>query len=93
MPVLLRLGAATKKSSIVKRSIVIAGRKTSVSLEDDFWHALRAIAGERGTTLKDLIASIKADRRAGTGTLSTAMRLFVLNHYQDQISALEKRRT
>jgi predicted DNA-binding ribbon-helix-helix protein len=56
MLVLSRLGAARKKSPIVKCSIVIAGRKTSVCLEDDLWEALKEIAGERETTLKDLIS-------------------------------------
>src|SRR5262249_16151664 len=74
------------KSPIVKRSIVIAGHKTSVSLEDDFWNLLKEIAEERGTSLSELIASIKADRP--TGTLSTPLRLFALKHLQDQLPAL-----
>ena len=48
------------KSSVVKRSIVIAGHKTSVSLEDAFWKSLKEIAGGRDTTLSDLVASIVA---------------------------------
>src|SRR5262245_32511453 len=73
------------KSRIIKRSISIAGRKTAVSLEDDFWNALKKIADERETSLSDLIARIKADRRIGN--LSSALRLFVLSHFQDQIPA------
>ena len=46
------------KSRVVKRSIVIAGHKTSVSLEDGFWKSLKEIAGERHMTLSDLVASI-----------------------------------
>ena len=46
------------KSSIVKRSIIIAGHKMSVSLEDPFWRALKDIAGSRRTTLSDLVTSI-----------------------------------
>ena len=68
------------KSPVVKRSIVIAGHKTSVSLEDAFWQGLKEIAGARGITLSDLVASIDSDRHHGN--LSSAIRLFVLNHYR-----------
>jgi predicted DNA-binding ribbon-helix-helix protein len=71
------------KSSVAKRSIVIAGRKTSVSLEDEFWNGLREIAGGRDTTLSDLVAIIDADRQHNN--LSSAIRLFVLGFYRDQI--------
>ena len=71
------------KSPVVKRSIVIAGHKTSVSLEDAFWKALKEIAGGRKLTLSDLVASIDTDRRHGN--LSSAIRLFVLDHYRAQI--------
>jgi predicted DNA-binding ribbon-helix-helix protein len=68
------------KSPVVKRSIVIAGHKTSVSLEDAFWRGLKDIAGGREMTLSDLVASIDTDRRHGN--LSSAIRLFVLDHYR-----------
>jgi predicted DNA-binding ribbon-helix-helix protein len=71
------------KSPVVKRSIVIAGHKTSVSLEDAFWKGLKEIAGERDATLSDLVASIDSDRHQGN--LSSAIRLFVLDHYRLQI--------
>ena len=70
------------KSPVVKRSIVIAGHKTSVSLEDAFWKSLKEIAGGREKTLSDLVASIDSDRRQGN--LSSAIRLFVLDHYRAQ---------
>jgi predicted DNA-binding ribbon-helix-helix protein len=73
------------KSSIAKRSIVIDCSKTSVSLEDRFWEALREIATERGTTLTGLVRSIDPDRRKPN--LSSAIRVFVLGHYRDQIAA------
>jgi predicted DNA-binding ribbon-helix-helix protein len=73
------------KSPVVKRSIVIAGHKTSVSLEDAFWSGLKDIAGARNMTLSDLVGSIDADRRQGN--LSSAIRLFVLDHYRSQLSA------
>jgi predicted DNA-binding ribbon-helix-helix protein len=79
------------KSPVVKRSIVIAGHKTSVSLEDAFWRGLKEIAGGRSTTLSDLVASIDADRRQGN--LSSALRLFVLDFYRNQLGDLGLRAT
>jgi len=72
------------KSPVVKRSIVIAGHKTSVSLEDAFWKGLKEIAAERNVTLSELVASIDSDRQHGN--LSSGIRLFVLDHYRSQIS-------
>jgi predicted DNA-binding ribbon-helix-helix protein len=68
------------KSQVIKRSIVIAGHKTSVSLEEAFWRSLKEIARERGITLSELVASIDSGRRHGN--LSSAIRLFVLDHYR-----------
>ena len=68
------------KSPVVKRSIVITGHKTSVSLEDAFWTGLKDIATSRNLTLSELVASIDGDRRQGN--LSSAIRLFVLDHYR-----------
>ena len=70
------------KSPVVKRSIVIAGHKTSVSLEDAFWKGLKDIAAARDTTLSDMVAVIDSTRRRGN--LSSAIRLFVLDHYRAQ---------
>ena len=72
------------KSPVVKRSIVIAGHKTSVSLEDAFWKGLKEIAGGRDITLSDLVAAIDSERQHGN--LSSAIRLFVLDHYRSQRS-------
>lgn len=72
------------KSPVVKRSIVIAGHKTSVSLEDAFWKGLKEIAGGRDLTLSDLVATIDTDRQQGN--LSSAIRLFVLDHYRNQLA-------
>jgi predicted DNA-binding ribbon-helix-helix protein len=68
------------KSPVIKRSIVIAGHKTSVSLEDAFWKGLKDIADDRDVTLSDLVSSIDTDRQHGN--LSSAIRLFVLDHYR-----------
>ena len=68
------------KSLVVKRSIVLSGHKTSVSLEDAFWRGLKDIATSRRMTLSDLVCSIDSERKHGN--LSSAIRLFVLDHYQ-----------
>lgn len=68
------------KSPVVKRSIVIAGHKTSVSLEDAFWKGLKDIASVQHMTLSDLVAAIDTARHHGN--LSSAIRLFVLDHFQ-----------
>ncbi len=73
------------KSPVVKRSIVIAGHKTSVSLEDAFWVGLKEIATSRDLTLSDLVASIDTDRRHGN--LSSALRLFVLGDLRGRLEA------
>ena len=72
------------KSLIVKRSIIIGGQKTSVSLESAFWQAFKDIAALRNMTLSDLVMSIDAERK---GNLSSAIRLFVLEYYRNQIEA------
>ena len=71
------------KSPVVKRSIVIAGHKTSVSLEDAFWRGLKEIASGRGVTLSELVAAIDSGRKHGN--LSSALRLFVVDHYRNLI--------
>jgi len=71
------------RSSVVKRSIIIAGHKTSVSLEDAFWKSLKQIAIRRGTTLSNLVTSIDVERRQGN--LSSCLRLFVLEFYRHQL--------
>jgi predicted DNA-binding ribbon-helix-helix protein len=74
------------KSPVVKRSIVIAGHKTSVSLEDAFWKGLKEIASGRNLTLSELVATIDTGR--DHGNLSSAIRLFVLDHYRSQFGHL-----
>jgi predicted DNA-binding ribbon-helix-helix protein len=73
------------KSLVTKRSINVARRKTSVSVEDAFWDSLREIAKERGESLSELIDSINADRKFSN--LSSAIRLFVVGYYRDQYLA------
>jgi predicted DNA-binding ribbon-helix-helix protein len=77
------------KSPVVKRSIIIAGRKTSVSLEHQFWNSLKEIARERNMTLAELVRAIDADRQHAN--LSSAIRLFVLSVYRDQVASRQDR--
>jgi len=78
------------KSPVVKRSIILAGHKTSVSLEDEFWGGLKEIAGKRLMSLSTLVDTIDAQRQQGSN-LSSALRLFVLNHYRARVSDMEAR--
>jgi predicted DNA-binding ribbon-helix-helix protein len=68
-------------SGIVKRSVSIAGHRTSVSLEAPFWEALSRIARERGLSVQACIAEI--DRGRGENNLSSAIRVYVLATVQD----------
>lgn len=70
------------KSSVVKRSIVIDGHKTSVSLEDAFWDELKNIAHAQQMMLSELVAKIDGTRTESN--LSSAIRQFVLEHFQDK---------
>lgn len=69
-----------------KHSVVIAGHQTSISLEDEFWQALRSIADANHQSLASLIAQI--DSRRTERNLSSALRVFVLRTLQDQISKI-----
>lgn len=62
-----------------KRSVMIAGHSTSLSLEEAFWEDLRKMARRRGTSITALIAAVDAERQ---GNLSSALRLFVLDCYR-----------
>src|SRR5262249_22148610 len=74
------------KSPVVKRSIVIGGHKTSVSLEDAFWGGLKEIASNRRLTLSQLLGSIDSERLHGN--LSSGLRLYVLDYYRGKIGAM-----
>ena len=69
------------KSPVVKRSIVIGGHKTSVSLEEAFWTSMKEIAEQRGMGLSKLVTTIDDSRH---GNLSSAIRLFVLDHFRSR---------
>jgi predicted DNA-binding ribbon-helix-helix protein len=77
------------KSLVAKRSIVAAGHKTSVSLEDAFWNGLKEIARGRNITLSELVAAIDSERQ---GNLSSAIRLFVLDFYRNKLADVKEGR-
>ncbi|MGO8915934.1 MAG: ribbon-helix-helix domain-containing protein [Stellaceae bacterium] len=64
---------------IRKRSVVIAGHSTSLTLEEAFWDDLREIARRRGTSLNALVGAVDTERRSN---LSSALRLFILDCYR-----------
>ena len=72
------------KSPIVKRSIVIGGHKTSVSLEDAFWRGLKEIARDQRVTLSKMVADI--DRSRQQSNLSSALRLYVLDRLRSPVA-------
>ena len=70
------------KSPVVKRSIVVGGHKTSVSLEEAFWNGMKEISGQRSMTLSEMVGEIDSNRQQGN--LSSAIRLFVLDHFKSR---------
>jgi predicted DNA-binding ribbon-helix-helix protein len=72
-----------QSSGIKKRSIRLAGRKTAVSLENEFWESLREIATGSGEPVSQLISDINKGRQSTN--LSSAIRLFILRHYRGQV--------
>ena len=69
------------KSPVVKRSIVVAGHKTSVSLEEAFWNGMKEISALRNMTLSELVGEIDGNRQRDN--LSSAIRLFVLDYFKN----------
>jgi predicted DNA-binding ribbon-helix-helix protein len=77
------------KSLVAKRSIAIAGHKTSVTLEEAFWNGLKEIASDRNLTLSELVTAIDSERP--NANLSSAIRLFVLDHYRTMTGVADTR--
>jgi predicted DNA-binding ribbon-helix-helix protein len=69
------------KSQVIKRSVMIDGHKTSISLEDAFWSSLKAIAQAEGSTVAQTVTTIDETRKQSN--LSSAVRLFVLDHVRN----------
>jgi predicted DNA-binding ribbon-helix-helix protein len=68
---------------VPRRTVIIAGRKTSITLEDAFWNGFKEIAIQRHMTLSDLVAAINSERQHLN--LSSATRVFVLEFYRNQL--------
>jgi predicted DNA-binding ribbon-helix-helix protein len=71
-------------SRMIPRSLLIAGSKTSLRLEEAFWVGLQEIADRRSMTLSNLIGTIDVQRKRGNR--SSAVRVFVLEYYRSQVS-------
>ena len=68
------------KTAIIKRSIVLHGHKTSVSLENEFWEGLREIADRNRTNVSNLVRQIDEARK--NGNLSSAIRVYVFSQFR-----------
>ena len=81
-----------RSSLVVKHPILIARHRTSISVEDAFWKGLKQIAQDRDMTQSELVTTINFERKHNN--LSSAVRLFVLDHYRRQaVPLLRKRRS
>ncbi len=69
---------------VIKRSIVIAGHRTSISLEEPFWHALKEVAAAKQCSMSELLTDIDQNKPTGAG-LSSSARLYVLRWYQERL--------
>jgi len=75
--------------AVLKRSVSIAGHRTSISLEEPFWEGLREIAERETISVQALIGRIDAER--GEQNLSSAIRVFVLNDVRSRLEAVDQR--
>ena len=82
-PSSLHNGYHASKPQTVKRSVIVAGQRKNISLEEPIWQSLKEIADYQDMTLPALVATINAERNQGI--LSSAIRLFVLNFYREQL--------
>ena len=82
-PSSLHNGYHAGKPQTVKRSVIVAGQRKNISLEETVWQSLKEIADYQDMTLPALVATIDSERNQGK--LSSAIRLFVLNFYREQL--------
>jgi predicted DNA-binding ribbon-helix-helix protein len=80
-----------RNSSVIKRSVVRNGHKSSISLEDQFWDALREIAERKDMAISTLVAAI--DHSRTTSNLSSAIRVYVLDHFRHHDDARDRPRS
>jgi predicted DNA-binding ribbon-helix-helix protein len=76
-------------SPVIKRSVIIGGHKTSISLEDEFWSGLKEIAQAQGATVAQTVTEI--DKTRQRSNLSSAVRLFVLDWVRNGTGLTELR--
>jgi len=79
-----------KNSSVIKRSVIRNGHKSSISLEDQFWDALREIADQKDIAISTLVAAI--DHNRTTSNLSSAIRVYVLDHFRRRDGSRDQNR-
>jgi predicted DNA-binding ribbon-helix-helix protein len=77
------------ETTVFKRSVVVRGKKTSLSLEDVFWDMLKDIARRRGIGIGDIVEEINSDRKSGT--LSSAIRVYVFKFCRDEMLRHEQK--
>lgn len=75
----MQSSTSVAQSSVVKRSVALNGHKTSISLEDVFWSALKDIAAEKNMAVTALIEAI--DQNRGSANLSSALRQHIMTHF------------
>jgi predicted DNA-binding ribbon-helix-helix protein len=80
--------SSAAKSAVAKRSVVIGGHKTSVSLEEPFWNEIRAIAELEQVSVSNLLRKIDHERH--NANLSSAIRVYVLEHVRGQANAVSR---
>jgi predicted DNA-binding ribbon-helix-helix protein len=77
-----------RQSTVVKRSVVVAGQKTSISIEDAFWSELKNLARRQNRTVSDLVHSINSARGEGAN-LSSAVRVYILDQLRSRVEGGE----
>jgi predicted DNA-binding ribbon-helix-helix protein len=82
MPRIKKRKAYLGKSQIKKRTIIVRGNKSGVSMEQSFWDALKEIAATNNVGLPEIVTTIDTDREHAT--LSSAIRVFVLDYYRQR---------
>ena len=65
------------KTALRKRSVLISGHQTSISIEDAFWSELKSIRKQKNKSLNQIIGEVDERR---SGNLSSALRVFILNY-------------
>lgn len=80
----MRADEPSAETGDVKRSVTIAGHRTSISLERPFWDALKELACTEETSVNELVRRIDT-ARGGEGSLSSAIRVYVLNVLRNRV--------